>query len=110
MTRSLHDTLARLLLAVALIVAPAAALVASFAGVPGQAGQPVLVVAPPWAGGAAGVVARAGGRIVGPQVAPLAVFAVFEPPLPLSDLRRAGSWAVADARRLAALCGGSADD
>lgn len=110
MTWSLHDTLARLLLAAALVVAPAAALVASFAGAPGQAGQPVLVVAPPWAGGAAGVVTRAGGRVIGPEVAPMAVFAVFDAPFPLSDLRLAGSWAVADARRLAALCGENADD
>lgn len=110
MTQSFHDGLARVLLAVALFAAPAAAVIVSFAGAPGQAGQPVLVVAPPWSGGAAAVVARAGGRIIGPEVTPMAVFAVFDAPLPLADLRRFGSWAVADGRRLAAICGETFDD
>lgn len=40
-----------------------------------EPGAPVLVVAPPWSGGAEAVVLAAGGSIVGPTQAPLSVLA-----------------------------------
>jgi hypothetical protein len=67
-----------------------------------EPGQPVLVVAPPWSGGAAEIVERASGREIYPTRAPLAVMAVFDDP---SQLETAGAWLVLDGRRVAAICG-----
>lgn len=108
MNRNPHDWMARVLLAAALVVAPAAALTATFAGGSVEAGKPVLIVAP---AGAAAVVARsAGGQVIGPEAAPFAVLAVFDAPPPRVDLVRLGAWVVIDGRRLAAICGVTFDD
>ncbi|MFN3209810.1 MAG: hypothetical protein ACE369_12590 [Roseovarius sp.] len=69
---------------------------------PAQPGRPALVVAPPWGGGAARIIAQAGGTPVGPVAAPMARFAVFDHP---SRATEAGAWAVLDAAALASLCG-----
>jgi hypothetical protein len=62
----------------------------------------MLVVAPPWGGGAAAVVERAGARLVGPSEAP---FSVVASGVGAGALWAAGAWAVLDARRLAEICG-----
>lgn len=69
---------------------------------PATSGRPALVVAAPWAGGAAAVIARASGQEIGPYIAPLAQFAVFED---AERVREAGAWAVLDAEALLTLCG-----
>ncbi len=69
---------------------------------PARAGQPALVVAPPWGLGADGIIAAAGGRAIGPVAAPLARLAVLDSP---GRARAAGAWAVLDAGALASLCG-----
>ncbi len=75
---------------------------------PPRAGAPVLVIAPPWSGGAAAILDRAGGREISPMRAPFAVLGVFEASVPS---RLDGAWAVWDAGLLARLCGaGSADE
>lgn len=64
-------------------------------------GTPVLVIAPPWNGGAAAVLARVGGQEISPVRAPFAVMAIVEMP----ELARAeGAWAVWDATLMARLC------
>ena len=68
--------------------------------------EPVLVIAPPWGGGAMAVVAAAGGRSIGPFSAPFGVLATFPEGAASADqLKDLGAWALRDARRLAALCG-----
>jgi len=54
-----------------------------------EPGEPVLVVAPPWSGGAEAVVAAAGGSIVGPTQAPLSVLATG---VSEQAFRDAGAW------------------
>lgn len=64
-------------------------------------GQPVLVVAPPWNGGAEAVVAEAGGAVVGPTRAPLAVLAAgasFE------AFMQSGAWFLVNPDALGFLC------
>lgn len=69
-----------------------------------QPGEIALVIAPPWAsaGGAAGVVAAAGGREIGPVRAPFAVLAVLDAP---EAAMRLGAWIVLDGRIMALVCG-----
>ncbi len=80
----------------------------SAANAPPRAGDPIIVVAPPWRDAAA-VTKAAGGRVIGPRPAPLAVLA--EPPAGgdpgdfRARLRAAGALLVFDATRLAAICG-----
>ena len=62
---------------------------------------PVLVIGPPWDGGAAGVVQAAGGRIIGPTAAPLSVLATGAS---TEIFRQAGAWMVLDAAALNAIC------
>ncbi|WP_172841174.1 hypothetical protein [Rhodovulum sp. P5] len=69
---------------------------------PAKVGRPALVVAAPWGGGAAAVIADAGGQEVGPYIAPMARFAVFTAP---DRAVQAGAWAVLDADALLTLCG-----
>ena len=54
-----------------------------------EPGMSVLVVAPPWSGGAEAVVAAAGGSIVGPTQAPLSVLATGVSEQAFKD---AGAW------------------
>ena len=77
-------------------------LAAAGAFAPARAGAPVLVIAPPWSGGAAAVLAQAGGQEIAPVRAPFAVLGVLDRP---EDVRQAGAWAVWDAAFLAQLCG-----
>lgn len=80
----------------------AAAPVAVLFAPPGAEG-PFLVVVPPWLGAAA-VVQAAGGSVVGPTGAPLAVLAMAEAPDFHARASRAGA-VVRDGRALAAICG-----
>ena len=65
----------------------------------------LLVIAPPWAG-VEGVVADAGGRVVGLDRTPFAITAVAEDPLTFrAAVRAAGAWAVLDASQISAFCG-----
>lgn len=64
---------------------------------------PMLVVTAPWGDGAAEIVARAGGRPIGPVEAPLAVFAEGAS---AAAFRAAGAIAVLPASALSFLCEG----
>ena len=86
---------------VAMALSGAAALGLDRAPAPGA---PVLVVAPPWGGGAAEVVRRAGGREISPARAPFAVLAVLDGADAARAMRSAGAWFVLDAARVARLC------
>ncbi|MFY0691498.1 MAG: hypothetical protein JXR14_06180 [Paracoccaceae bacterium] len=68
-------------------------------------GAPVLVVAPPWEGGARAVVQTAGLDEIGPQGAALAVLALYGQPDDLERLAAAGAWLVMDGEAIAAFCG-----
>lgn len=78
-----------------------ALLAAAGAFAPPRPGQPVLIIAPPWTGGAAAILARSGGREIALQRAPLAILAVMDRP---DAALEAGAWAVWDAAHLARLC------
>jgi len=72
---------------------------------------PMLVIVPPWAN-AGEIVARAGGRLVGPIRAPMAVFAAAtDTTAPdategfVRRVRNEGAWWVSDGTALAAICG-----
>lgn len=71
---------------------------------PPIAGQPVLVVVAPW-DSLFGVVEKAGGRVIGPQLATLGGLAIAEQPEFFQNLKKQGAWAVLDGRRTALLCG-----
>ncbi|EYD77908.1 hypothetical protein Rumeso_00635 [Rubellimicrobium mesophilum DSM 19309] len=62
----------------------------------------MLVVAPPWDGGAEQVVETAGGRVVGPGSAPFSVLATGATP---AAYELAGAWLVLDPAVLEILCG-----
>lgn len=83
----------------------ATALVSSWLGLvfsPVSIGDgPVLVVVLPWGASPEQVVLRAGGRLVGPEQAPLSVLAQGATP---EQFRAAGAWLVADPGRLPFLC------
>jgi hypothetical protein len=80
-----------------------------FVAAPARIGEPVLVLAPPWNGGASAIVADAGGRVIGPTQAPFAVLAVFDAVKSMDTLRLDGSWGVFDGRRIALACGAIED-
>lgn len=61
----------------------------------------VLVVSPPWRGGPEAIVAAAGGTIVGPSSAPLAVVATDATP---ASFRDAGAWFLLDPKNVPFLC------
>lgn len=81
--------------------------VLALTGAPPRPGAPVLVVAPPWAG-LDTMIREAGGWPVAPLSPPLARLAQFPEADFAPALRAAGAWAVTDAGRLAAICGGKA--
>lgn len=64
-------------------------------------GQPVLVIAPPWKGGADAIIAASNGTGIGPFSGGAIGVAVFE------DLSSVEAWIVRDAGPLLRLCGGS---
>ncbi|NNK79801.1 MAG: hypothetical protein HKP40_13945 [Litoreibacter sp.] len=68
-------------------------------------GSPVLVLAPPWTGGASAVVQEAGLREIGPERAILAALADYERVEDLGLLSSAGAWFVIDGEHIASLCG-----
>jgi len=78
--------------------------VAASAGLfaPPQDGAPVLVVAAPWSGGPAQIIAQIGGQEIAPGRAPFGALAILDDP---SLARDAGAWAVLDGRVIARLCG-----
>lgn len=100
MTASRFTVLVRFALFLAVIVTALLTSIGAFA--PVRAGMPVLVIAPPWDGGAASVLAQSGGQEIAPVRAPFAVLGVSDHP---QDLRHAGAWAVWDATLFAQLCG-----
>ena len=61
----------------------------------------VLVVAPPWQGGPEAIVAAAGGSVVGPANAPLAVVATDAAP---AAFKEAGAWFLLDPNKFPFLC------
>lgn len=62
---------------------------------------PFLVIAAPWGGGPAGIVARAGGQSVGPESVLFAVLATDVSPKSLQD---AGAWLVTSPSALPFFC------
>lgn len=68
----------------------------------------VLVIVPPWRGGE-DIVRGAGGYLVGPVQAPMAVLARFNIPVPIQSMRNDGAWAVLDGTQIAFICGVSED-
>lgn len=61
----------------------------------------VLVVAPPWHGGPEAIVAAAGGSVVGPTNAPMAVVATDATP---AAFKEAGAWFLLDPKNVPFLC------
>lgn len=82
-----------------ILLAPLGALVAA----PPRDGMPVIVFVPPWLD-AERVVSMAGGQIVGPDSAPLAVLAYSDNPGFPQHLLRAGALGVRDGALVANLC------
>ena len=82
------------------LMAPVGALVAA----PPKAGTPVIVIVPPWLD-ADKMVSLAGGQIVGPTSAPLAVLAVSDDPSFVRNLLISGALGVRDGSLMANLCG-----
>ncbi len=85
--------------------------VAAVVGGTPRTDSPMLVIVPPWLD-AASVVDGAGGRLIGPVRAPLAVFATVADGAghaATSDfvrrVRDEGAWWVTDGTALAAICG-----
>lgn len=85
------------------VVAPVLALLSGMP-VPGAV---VLVIAPDARVRSRAIVA-AGGREIGPVVAPLASLAISQNPVFVANLRARGVWLVVDGRATAAICGLSA--
>lgn len=92
------------------ILGLATALVTSWLGVVftpvAAGGGPVLVLVLPWGDTPEQVVLRAGGRMVGPEQAPLSVLAQGATP---EQFLAAGAWLVADPGRLPFLCAAETD-
>lgn len=82
------------------LMAPVGALVAA----PPKAGTPVIVIVPPWLD-ADKMVSLAGGQIVGPTSAPLAVLAFSDDPSFVKNLLLSGALGVRDGSLMANLCG-----
>lgn len=82
------------------VLAPFGTLLAA----PPKAGTPVIVIVPPWLDGDR-LVASAGGQVVGPTSAPLAVLAFSDDPDFADHLLLSGALGVRDGSLLANLCG-----
>jgi hypothetical protein len=81
------------------LLAPLGALLAA----PPQDGMPVIVFVPPWLD-ADRLVALAGGQVIGPGSAPLAVLAYSNNPNFPGDLLLSGALGVRDGSLVASLC------
>lgn len=90
---------------VLLLLAGGGATLSAALGAAPEVGAPVLVIAPPWSGGAGAVIAQAGGRPIGPAAASFGALALFDGAAPVAELRALGAWSVRDARAMASLCG-----
>lgn len=89
------------LLVIGLIASFGTELAAVALGAPGDAGAPVLVIAPPWKGGPEAIVAEAGGWVVAPVKAPLSVMAAGAS---LDAFKAAGAWFLLDPGALSFFC------
>lgn len=76
----------------------------SLLAAPPRPSAPVLVLVPPWID-AVSLVASAGGRVVGPASAPMAVLAYSDDSEFAQNLLRSGALGVRDGSVLADLCG-----
>lgn len=92
-------------LTAALAVAGGASVAATLGPARAEAGEPLLVIAPPWGQGAAALVKAAGGTLLGPVDAPFAVLARFDTVEAAVRLLDNGAWAVRDGRIVASICG-----
>jgi hypothetical protein len=81
------------------LLTPFGALVAA----PPQVGMPVIVFVPPWLD-ADRLVVSAGGQVIGPQSAPMAVIAYSTDPNFPRDLLQSGALGVRDGSLVARLC------
>lgn len=91
----------RLLLSLGLATSLASSVLGLAVTPPAPGNGPVLVVVSPWGDAPEQVVLRAGGRLAGPEQAPLSVLAYGATP---DQLFAAGAWIVADPGRLPFLC------
>lgn len=89
------------LLAIGLVASLGTELAAFAFTATGQGDAPVLVVAPPWSGGAEAVVAAAGGWVVGPTQAPMSVLATGAS---LDAFKSAGAWFLVDPGAISFFC------
>lgn len=80
-------------------------LISALGPAPGQAGTPVLIIAPPWGDGADTMALQAGGALVGPYQARFGALAIFDGMAPVQRLISLGAWSVRDGRVMASLCG-----
>ncbi|MCU0901428.1 MAG: hypothetical protein MUC82_13170 [Cypionkella sp.] len=71
---------------------------------PPRGDAPVLVVLPPWADAGA-IITQAGGRVIGPEIAPFAALASSDDAQFVPRLNNLGAWAVRDGRTVSQLCG-----
>ncbi len=93
------------MIAAALIFGVGSTFAAALGPAPEAAGDIVLVIAPPWSGGADALVLAAGGRLVGPFSAAFGTLAVFDTAPPIGRLVDLGAWTVRDARSISSICG-----
>jgi len=89
-----------LVMAVSIIVGPAAAVLGAPASGPG----PWVIVVPPWEDVSA-LVERAQASLIGPAQAPFGHLVAASDPQAPQRLADAGAWAVLDATTIAQLCG-----
>ena len=75
------------------------------AGSPSRVDRPVLVVSLPWGPSSEQIVQRAGGRLLGPESAPLGVLATSDASEFRSRLRAEGAILVIGASLIASICG-----
>ncbi|SCM66741.1 hypothetical protein [Donghicola eburneus] len=96
--RNLHPAPLIAIGLIAILIAELASV--AVASVPEEADL-VLVIAPPWHGGPEAIVLSAGGSIVGPTNAPLAVVATDAAP---AAFKEAGAWFLLDPNKFPFLC------
>jgi hypothetical protein len=105
MLKRVHSALALVLAVGVGCIAVGVSITLSLLSAPARAGEPVLVLAPPWGLGVERIVQKTGGHLIGPDVARFGALAVFSGPIPVDDLTNLGSWLLADGNRIAQICG-----